>query len=182
MSSLYGTLLGAAWSTLAPAVRRLHGGQGRARGSFRVRRGTSGLARLLANLLRMPRAAESVAVTLSVEAAPDGERWVRAFAGQPLETLQLRRGARLVEVMGLVQCIFRLRADEGALVFEQVGASFGFRRLRIPLPRFLAPFIEGRAAPERDDVRVDVRIHAPLVGLLVAYDGLVTPQPAEPAP
>ena len=96
-------------------------------------------------------------------------------------TLQARRGALLVETMGPVQCLFRLRAEEGALVFEQVGATFGFRRVSIPLPRFLAPFIEGRAAPERDDVYVDVRIHAPLVGLLVAYDGLVTPQPGGPA-
>jgi hypothetical protein len=44
------------------------------------------------------------------------------------------------------------------------------------LPRLLAPRVEGRAAPDGERVHVDVRIHAPLAGLLVAYTGTVTPE------
>src|SRR4051794_4356315 len=115
MPSLYATLLGAAWSSLAPTVQRLHEGGSTARGSFRVRRGTNLFARLLAGLLRMPRPGEGVAVALAVERTAGGERWTRAFAGQPLCTEQWQRGALLVEALGLVQCLFQLRAEQGAL-------------------------------------------------------------------
>ncbi len=182
MPALYANLLGPAWPDLAPAVRRLHGGGGQAEGVFRVRHGTSWPARFVSWLLRMPRVSEGCPVRLQVETIPDGELWRRTFAGAPLVTYQAQEGAFLLEAMGLFQCFFRLSAVDGALIFEQVGAALGYRSLAIPLPRFLAPFVEGRAAPERDDVRVDVRIHAPVVGLLVAYDGLVSPQSAEPAP
>jgi hypothetical protein len=181
MLSLYTALLGPAWTSLAPAVRRLHEGGVSARGVFRVRRGASRLARLIASILRMPRPGEGVRVALAVESTRGEERWTRAFDDHPLRTVQWRRGALLVEAMGLVQCLFRLRADSGALVFEQVGAALGFRGFTVPLPRFLAPFIEGRAEPHEDGVHVDVRIHAPGVGLLVAYDGHVTPAPSIPA-
>ena len=181
MLSLYTALLGSAWTSLAPAVQRLHQGGVSARGVFRVRRGAGRLARLIASILRMPLAGEGVRVVLAVESTPDGERWTRAFDDHPLRTVQWRRGALLVEALGLVQCLFRLRAASGALVFEQVGAALGFRGLTVPLPRFLAPFIEGRAEPHEDAVHVDVRIHAPGVGLLVAYDGYVTPALSLPA-
>jgi Domain of unknown function (DUF4166) len=183
LTSLYATLLGSSWASLAPSVRRLHQGGARARGRFRVRRGAGRLARLAAALLGMPPAGEGVALTLAVEPTPDGERWTRAFGERPLRTLQWRRGALLVEAFGLVQCLFRLRADRGALVFEQVGALLGVGRFVLPLPRWLAPSVEGRAEPVDDDVRVDIRIRAPVVGLLVAYDGSVAPDPCpDPAP
>jgi hypothetical protein len=178
MTSLYASLLGPAWASLAPGVQRLHEGGARARGLFSVRRGAGRIARLVATLLGMPRAGEGIALTLAVEPIPAGEIWTRAFGDRRLRTVQWRRGAALVEALGLVQCLFRLRAEEGALVFEQVGTLFGSRRFTLPLPRFLAPSIEGRAAPHRDQVHVDVRIHAPVVGLLVAYEGLVTPAPS----
>jgi hypothetical protein len=176
--SLYPALLGPAWMSLAPSVRRLHEGGARARGVFRVRRGEGFFARLVAALLRMPPASEGTLVTLAVDPAGGGERWSRSFGGRMLRTLQWQSGALLVEAMGLVQCLFELRAEAGALVFDQVRATMGFRRLALPLPRALAPRVEGRAEADGDEVRVDVRIHAPLVGLLVRYDGRVTAERA----
>lgn len=181
MDSLYTALLGSAWSDLALPVQRLHQGGVSARGVFRVRRGTGRLARLIAAILGMPLPGDGVRVLLAVESTLDGERWTRAFDGRALRTVQWQRGALLVEALGLVQCLFRLRAASGALVFEQVGAALGFRGLTLPLPRFLAPTIEGRAEAHEGEVHVDVRIHAPGVGLLVAYDGHVTPAPSTPA-
>ncbi len=174
MPSLYPALLGSAWASLAPSVRRLHGGAGvRARGVFRVRRGEGRLARLVAALLRMPPAGERIDLTLAVEPAGEGEVWSRAFGGRPLKSWQWRRGALLVEAMGLVQLLFRLRAEGGALIFEHTESAFGGRRLALPLPRPLAPRVEGRAEADGDGVRVAVRIHAPLAGLVIAYDGRV---------
>lgn len=181
MSSLYPALLGKEWASLAPPVQRLHGGGVRARGLFTIRRGASWLARLIATVLGMPRAGEGVAITLAVEATAAGETWSRVFGDRGFSTAQWRRGAALVEAVGLVQCLFRLRVAEGALVMDQVGARFGARRFSLPLPRWLAPTIEGRVSPRGDQVHVDVRVRAPIVGFLVSYDGLVTPAAPEQA-
>ncbi|MFT3770116.1 MAG: DUF4166 domain-containing protein [Minicystis sp.] len=174
MTSLYASLLGASWSSLAPLVQRIHAGAGTAHGIFAVRRGTGVLARILGTLLGMPPAAEATPILLAVEHLPAGERWTRTFGDRPLSTVQWSSGGFLVEGLGLVQCWFRLRAEAGALIFDQVRATFGFRRLSLPLPRLFAPRIEGRAEPAGDRVHVDVRIHAPVVGLLVSYTGAVT--------
>jgi hypothetical protein len=174
MPSLYASVLGPAWSSLDAGVRRVHGGGCVARGTFAVRRGAGLLARLIGAVIGMPPAAEATEVTLAVDREGDVERWRRTFGDRPLRTVQWAAGGLLVEGLGLVQCWFRLRAEAGALIFDQVRATFGARRLALPLPRFLAPRIEGRAEPAAGRVHVDVRIHAPVVGLLVAYEGSVT--------
>jgi hypothetical protein len=176
--SLYATLLGPAWMSVAPSVRRLHAGGARARGVFRVRRGEGFLARLVAALLRLPAAGEGVAITLAVDPAAGGERWSRTFGGRILRSFQWQSGALLAEALGLVQCLFELRVEAGALVFAQVRATMGFRRLALPLPRVLSPRVEGRAEADGDEVLVDVQIHAPLVGLLIRYDGRCAAEPA----
>jgi hypothetical protein len=173
MSSLYAALLGAAWESLAPAVRRLHQGGTRARALFSVRRGTGLLARFAAAIARMPPQAEEVDVTLAVELDGESERWCRDFGGVAVRTAQWGRRGLLVEAFGLMQCIFRLRAEAGALIFDQVAAALGFRSVALPLPRFLAPHVEGRVDAEEGGVHVDVRIYAPIVGLVVAYEGRV---------
>lgn len=176
MPDLYPSLLGPAWAHLALAVQRLHAGCASARGSFRVRRGPRLLARLLATLLGMPPATEQIAISLKIERAAHGERWTRAFGDRLLSTAQWGREDLLIEAMGPFQCIFRLCAAEGALVFQQVGAAIGVRRFALPLPRWLAPRVEGQAGPREGGVYVEVRIYAPLAGLLVAYDGNVSPE------
>jgi hypothetical protein len=176
MPDLYPSLLGPAWAHLALAVQRLHAGSAGARGSFRVRRGQRLLARLLATLLGMPPAADNVAISLKIERSARGERWTRAFGDRIISTAQWSRDNLLIEAMGLIQCIFCLCAAEEALVFQQVGAAIGLGRFALPLPRWLAPRVEGRAEPREGGVYVEVRIYAPLAGLLVAYDGSVSPE------
>lgn len=172
-AALYPSLLGDRWAALAPRVQRLHESGARARGTFDVRRGTGFFARVLATLLRMPRAAERVAISLRVERTEEGERWTRTFGDHPVATTQWRSGDLLVEAMGLTQCWFRLLAAEGALVFEQVKARFGLRRFAVPMPRWIAPRITGRAEARADMVHVSVQIGVPLVGLIVSYEGSV---------
>lgn len=180
MSDLYASILGPAWPSLARAVRRVHTAGTRTRGVFTVRRGEGFFARLMGALLRMPPASAATDITLDVQPEGEIQRWRRVFGDRPLLTTQWADGGLLVEAMGLVQCWFRLREEGGALLFDQVRATFGVRALSVPLPRFLSPRITGRADPAAADrVHVDVRIHAPIAGLLVAYEGLVTTE--EPA-
>jgi hypothetical protein len=174
LPSLYAELLGDAWPRLAAPVRRLHGGGARVEGVFRVRHGAGWLARFLASVFRMPRACERVIVKLAVERRGEQEIWTRAFGEHPVRTVQWARGGLMLEALGPVICIFRLREEGAALVFDQIGARFGGPRFAVPLPRFLAPFVVGRSeagAGVHAGVKVDVRIHAPGVGLLVAYEG-----------
>ncbi len=178
MTALYQQLLGPAWRELSPAVQRLHAEQQAARGTFRVRRGVSRLARALGALLRMPAAAEAVAVTLRIERSGMREDWRRVFGQHPLASRQWERRGLLVEALGPIQCRFRLVSTGGALGFEQVGAAFGIGWLAFPLPRFLAPRVHGRASVDEartgdgpDTVHVVVTISAPGLGLIVGYDG-----------
>lgn len=176
MPDLYPGLLGDSWTEIGLPVRQLHVASARVSGSFRVLRGPGLAARLLAALMRMPPACDSARVSLAITRAEEGERWTRTFDGHPLQSRQWRSGDLLVEALGLVQCWFRLRAAAGALVFEQVRATLGVRGFSIPLPRWLSPRVEGRAVPDADAVLVHVRIHAPLVGLLVGYEGRAVPE------
>ena len=173
--ALYPRLMGASWSALARPVARLHATSAGATGWFRVRRGVGWLARALGRMMRLPEAGERVAVELVVERGGDGEQWVRRFGAHPLPTAQWGRDGLLVEGMGPVQCWFRLRNEEGALVFEQVRATLGGRRWGVRLPRWVAPQITGRASDRQGAVQVVVQIGVPWVGMLVAYDGAVTP-------
>jgi hypothetical protein len=177
--ALFATLLGPAWLAVAPAVRRLHATAVHARGRFRVRRGAGWLARLIAACCGMPRAGEDVPMTLVVDRDHHAERWSRRFGDRAFHTRHWARRGRLMETLRLVHCGFRLRVERGALVFDQVSAAFGFRWFAVPIPRLLAPSIEARAeAPEicgigDGTVRVTVRVTHPVIGLLVAYDGVV---------
>lgn len=171
--------MGETWAALAPPVACLHATSAGARGFMRVRRGRSLLARLLAALLRMPPADDRAAIELRVERDGRGERWVRSFGGHPLYSTQWAERGLLVEGLGPVQCWFRLRAEGSSLLFEQIAATVGVRGLFLPLPRFLWPLVEGRADPDGPAVRVSVQIAAPFVGMLVAYDGTVSPEVPE---
>ncbi len=175
-SEVYAPLLADLPAALAPPVEKLHLVSARAEGIFRVRRGQGLLARLVGWVLRLPEAREQTPIELSVERGPRDERWNRRFGERPLRSIQWREGDLLIEEMNLVQCCFRLRVGEGgALHFEQVGAKVGGRGWGVPLPGFLWPRVEGRAAGVGDEVEVAIQIRGPVVGLLVAYEGRVRP-------
>lgn len=92
-SGLYPKLLGDAWWSLHPAVRRLHSSDAPAYavGVFQVRQGNNWLARMLARLAQLPRSGEAVSVRLLIKAQGDGEEWRRIFAEEPFVTLQSDR-------------------------------------------------------------------------------------------
>jgi hypothetical protein len=174
---LYERLVGVAWREVDEPVRRLHArGTGLCgEGSFAVRRGNFA-ARALARLLRLPAGGDAVRVRLAVTFAEGGrvERWHRTFEGRSFDTLQREGEGRLLsERAGPLELRFRLSVEGGALVYTQAGAGLRLGRLRVPLPRPLAPRVEARerGAGDGEDVNVYVRACAPLVGPLLSYEG-----------
>ena len=52
--------------------------------------------------------------------------------------------------------------------------------MRIPLPRFLAPRGIAWERPDGERVNVSVEVYLPIVGLLIAYEGVLTSIEAKP--
>jgi hypothetical protein len=178
-AGLYARLLGPAWHGLGEAVRRLHQGGAavRAAGVFRVGRGASGPARLLARLAGLPAAGEAVDVRLTVVPRRGGEEWRRTFAGRPLVSRQRAApDGLLAEGMGPLELWFRLEAAGGALHYHTQAASLLLGPLRIPLPARLAPRVSAWERPLGDPRRlaVGVEVRLPTGELLVSYEGTLT--------
>ena len=177
-AGLYERLVGEGWGGLGEPVRRFHtyGGELRAGGAFAVRRGRGLAARMLARMLRLPESGEAVPLLLTVTESGGGERWRRSFAGRDFVTEQRgHAGPLLAERAGPFELLFRLTVEGGALVYSQEGAAVRAGRLRLRVPRRLAPRVGAweRACASGGGVRVGVRVTAPLAGLLIEYEGLV---------
>ncbi len=120
-------------------------------------------------------------VRLQVTALEEGEQWRRTFAGRPLVSMQSNRpdgrfDGLLVERIGIVEMRFRLEVGGGALSYETVSAALRFGFLRVPLPHWLSPCVTAweRAIGETDQIHVSVDVTFPLLGRLIAYNGMLT--------
>jgi hypothetical protein len=135
------------------------------------------LARTLARLAQLPAAGEAVDIQLLVTARSDGEEWRRTFAGRPLVSLQSERpDGLLVERMGLVEMRFRLKVVGGALTYQTASAALCLGSLRVPLPRWFSPRVRAleRSVGEEEQIDVSVEVRLPLLGCLIAYNGMLT--------
>ncbi|HXZ28105.1 MAG TPA: DUF4166 domain-containing protein [Terriglobales bacterium] len=186
-AALYPSLLGAAWTELDPKVQRMHGlGRAQGAGVFRVQRGRVLLARLTTWLLGFPRAGEAVPTRLAVRSelrrGVSCEIWQRDFGGQELVSRQYPgRDGLLAERFGCLELCLRLRAQDGALLFQPAGSALALGALRVRLPGMLSPRVNAEvAAGAGDRVQVSVRVEAPLAGLLLAYAGYLDMEEAQP--
>ena len=71
---------------------------------------------------------------------------------------------------------FNLEVVDGQLRYHQREAALRLGGFGIRLPRWVAPTIQAseKAAAEPDGVEVSVQVQLPLLGLLLAYRGVVT--------
>ncbi len=175
-SSLYAGVLGSGWEGLPSRVRRLHE-EGTATGRFTIRRGGGPLSALLGWLCRFPPAGEDIPTRLRVRRDGELQHWERRFGGHPLATVQRAwPGELLGERFGPMECVFRLRAVGQGISYEQVGAWLCLGPWRLPLPRLLAPRIEGLATESPEGMRVSVKIGSAFTGWLLTYEGVVNPE------
>jgi Domain of unknown function (DUF4166) len=172
--TLYRRLLGEAFEALPAALRDFHGRAdgGRARGVLCVTRGKGWLANALADRMRLPAQGDQVAIRLRVRVEGDRERWVRDFDAQQMETVQWAHTGLLIEAAGPLRGGFRVVTSPEGLRFELARAwLFG-----LPLPRALMPHTTAEARAREGGWWIDVRVEAPVIGLLAGYNGEVTPE------
>ena len=180
-AGLYERLVGDEWKGLDESVRRFHV-RARGEGVFAVRRGEGRFARAVARLMRLPPGGKAVPLLLSVEPHAGGERWRRNFAGREFVTEQSgHAGPLLAERAGPFELHFRLSVEEGALAYRSEGAFLRVMKLRVRLPRPLAPRVEAWERAAAGGVSVTVRVTTPLAGLLIHYEGLVGTEEEETA-
>jgi hypothetical protein len=146
-----------------------------------VRRPHGWLLGLILDLAAVPAATADTAVQLAIaeRTTPHGpqERWHRAFDGRPLVTLQQQApGGLLSEWAGPLEFRFRLRVEDGAMLFEQQSCWLRLGTMHLCSPRWLAPTVWCREGPADrvDQTSVYVKVTAPSGGLLFSYQGTVT--------
>jgi hypothetical protein len=173
---LYERLLGSAWLQVAEPIRSAHttGSPVQGHGNFRIRHGEGHLARVLARLLRLPRAGDAIETRLVVASHGDGEQWLRRFGDRRLDTVQYEGDGELVERIGVLEFRFRLDASGGSLLYRQHDVALVLGSLRLRLPAGWAPMVEAREDPAAaHQVRVQVLVSIPAVGPVLAYDGII---------
>ena len=171
-NTLYQRVLGENFAQLPPVLRAFHalpqGGQ--ARGFVKVQHGCGWLRRVLARLLRLPPQGERVEVRLQVQTKNEGEIWLRHFDGVPVQTLQWQRDNYLIEKAGPLCFAFYVSANENELRFNFSHNEIGGFRLPFPVLR-----VDAVARGKENFWHIQVKIRAPLFGLLAEYRGEITP-------
>jgi hypothetical protein len=175
---LYERVLGDAWTQVAGPVRSMHDTRSivRAHGCFRIVHGRHGVARFVAWMLRLPPPSESAEMTLMVTPAAGGERWHRMMNGRRFDTRQYEsRPSEMAERYGVLEFRFRLDASSGGLLYVQRQTALRVGPVCVRIPVSWGPRVEARedaAGPGR--VSVAVRACLPRVGMLIAYDGIIS--------
>lgn len=191
--ALYPSLMGAEWNNLEARLQRFHSEATPRRGAgiFQIRHGGGRLARALAWLLRMPREGKDVCARLlvcdgdhSAVGKASAEVWERSFAGQTFTSFQSANPQGLLaERIALIELWFRLEASNHSLVFVPAGAALALGRIRMRIPPRLCPMVRGRVSASDEFSQrftVSVSLALPVFGLVLAYEGFIEPEVANP--
>lgn len=170
---IYRQVLGSAFDVLPPQVKALHDVSGVRRwvGCADVKRGNGLVARIIGYLIGFPNAGVDVPISVTFTPEGSGERWVRNFGGKIFSSLQtLGRGKNaylLVERFGLITVSLALVVDDDRLCLIPRRWSF----IGMPLPKFALPSGKSFETDVDGAFKFDVEISAPMIGLIVAYNG-----------
>lgn len=178
--SLFERALGEGWTALPAPLRTLHGAVQAAEyaGEAVVECGRHPLARLARGLMRLPPAAASVPVRVSITVAHDAEHWQRQFGPRRFATTLRWQPAsgRLVETFRLLGLPMRfqlgLHAADGALHWPVTRGWF----CGVPLPRWFLPISDSREAVDAQGrFSFDVSVSLRGLGLVARYRGWLEP-------
>ncbi len=171
--SLYRRALGVAYETLPPILRHFHDAQAgaEAQGKFKVTRGKGIVRSVMADMMALPKAGDDVNIHLEVKVERGGERWIRQFDSQCLITEQWLQDGLLVEAAGPIRFGFRLTADASSIRFAMERCWLTV----VPIPLVLAPRVSATVTGGDSSWLAMVQVEMPIFGLLVRYEGELTP-------
>lgn len=173
----YRQLLESALDDLPAPVRAIHDTTRPRRwtGRARVRRGSGLIAGIISGFMGFPAATEDVEVSVEMSPERGGERWTRRFGGKQFSSFQWpgtgRNDCLMMERFGIVTVALALVVEDGRLHLVPRRWSC----LGVPLPAVLLPRGNSFEMVRDDRFCFDVEIAAPLIGLIVAYDGVLEP-------
>ncbi len=173
---LFERLLGAKYRDLPPALRALHDvtDQRVWQGTAHIERGRSWISSLIAFCFGFPMSVNEAKTEVVFDETPRGETWTRTMDGRRFRShlgLSKRLGA-LTERFGPFVFDIDLQTSSEGLSFPVTGG----RCLGVPIPKALLPAVEAREfVNEQGEPCFDVRVSAPLAGLVVHYKGRLTP-------
>jgi len=172
---LYRRVMGREFDRLPPVLRAFHESAHGARGTgvFEVRTGSGPLRRMIAALAGLPQRGKKVRIDLEVEVVDDKEIWSRSFNGRPLISTQWEEDGFLMERMGQATFLFKLRAEGNGMIFEHCGT----RIAGIPLSPSMAMRVDARAVARDDGWDLEVKVSAPILGMITSYTGHIVPAP-----
>lgn len=174
---LYRKISGSAFDQLPPRVRALHASAAPRQwsGHAEVRRGRGLLARVVAAVFGFPKAAARVPVMVAFAPEDGAERWTRNFGDHSFSSLQScgtgKNQHLLVERFGPMSFAMALVIEGNRLCLVPRRWSF----LGIPMPRFLLPTGASFETEVDGKFHFSVDITVPLIGPVVAYEGLLEP-------
>ncbi|MFZ1991511.1 MAG: DUF4166 domain-containing protein [Alphaproteobacteria bacterium] len=174
---LYAILLGRKSTELPNHIRDMHFSNITARygGGATVKRGKNIVSRFAGWLLGMPKASESMPVTVTITPDDSGELWQRTFGTRSFSSrmsIVERRNEKLLrEKFGPFEFDFKVDCDDKHLAMAHTRTRF----FGLPWLKFLGPRIKAEERVERGRFIFDVRANLPLLGLLVHYTGWLVP-------
>jgi len=173
--SVFKRILGTDFQRLPPAVQRAHGNtELRLSGQADITNYLGWFGKVFCWIMGFPASGTGVPVRVDFTPGADGTvHWRRDFAGRRYKSDFSagigKNAGKLIETMGVITAIFALELHGDRLRFEIVGSKF----LGIVLPKRLSPTCIAYESEEDGGFMFDITIILPLVGRLIAYQGVI---------
>ena len=176
--AIFPALLGTTFGELPEPLQELHRGEQNSEweGEASVRRARNFAGRIVAVLFGLPVEDRQTDARVSIEVTREGETWTRSFGGKQFRS-HLSPGAGreaglMCERFGILTVAMAITWKDGKLWFTP-------RRWRIgplPLPPALLPKGDTFESAREGLFAFDVRVEAPVIGLIAAYKGTLRPR------
>ena len=142
-------------------------------GTAEVHHGRNIFALLIRGLFGFPKAGENIPLKVHIHRSKRGEVWTRTFGDKTLRSSQsLNRHGKLVERFGPISVTMKLILEGKRLyLLPQSWSCLG-----LPMPDFLLPSGQTYEGQQGSYYAFHVEILAPLIGHIITYKGVLTPQ------
>lgn len=142
------------------------------KGRAKVTRGTGIFPRLIAAIMRFPKATADTPVSVLKQPTPRGETWIRRFGPSTFRSHLTWSGTHMIERFGPMRFTLDLTATTDGLAFPvRSGRVFG-----LPIPKALLPKSVASETEHDGVFHFDVQLLAPLTGqIIVHYQGWLKP-------